>query len=245
MIKKNHLPVPGEPEILFEDKHLIVVSKPAGLLSQGDASGTVSLIDLLREYTGRFYIGMIHRLDRNVSGVMVVAKRTKAASRLSEALREGKLERFYRAWLVGHITQPQVWKHFLFKDEKQNKVHVFRRAHQGAKEAVLRIKPLRLGIWKKIPLTLAEFILETGRSHQIRVQASASGYPILGDYKYIKDKEKAGRLFSRPALHSYRLIFPHPMTGEVLEFYDDLPEDMRSIESQCTDVPGIIKKGGV
>ena len=93
------------PKIIFEDKNIIVLDKPAGLLSQGDISGEKNLVDWLRRLLGRHYVGLVHRLDRNTSGIMVVAKRTKAAKRLSASLQEGQLNRIYLAWIIGNLKK--------------------------------------------------------------------------------------------------------------------------------------------
>ena len=216
---------PLSPKILFEDTHLLVLDKPAGLLSQGDTTGDENLVDWLRQYLGRPYVGLIHRLDRGTSGIMVVAKRSKAANRLTESLQAGRLTRTYVAWLEGTLEAPARWRHFLKKDEAKNLVRVVRGAGEGAKEAVLSVRPERAGLWLGNPLTLATFVLETGRSHQIRAQAAHEGHPLLGDLKY-----GSASKFGRPALHSLRLRLDHPMSGEWLEFEAELPEDMRSIK---------------
>src|SRR3954468_14683249 len=111
--------MPASPRILFEDTHLIVLAKPAGLLSQGEHTGGENLVDWLREYLGRPYVGLVHRLDRNTSGIMIVAKRTKSANRLTEALREGALEREYLAWVEGACEPGREFRgeHRLLKDE--------------------------------------------------------------------------------------------------------------------------------
>ncbi len=210
------------PRILFEDPQLIVLSKPAGLLSQGEHRGDPNLVDWLRVYLGRPYVGMIHRLDRNTSGIMLVAKRTKSAQRLTLALQEGKIQRIYLAWLVGELTQTAHWQHFLQKSERLNKVSVVSSA-QG-KPSSLTVTPVKHLKWKNTFLTLARFKLETGRSHQIRVQASHEGFPLLGDSKYNRDPKTAS--FSRVALHSHHLEFFHPISGELFKFDDPLPEDL-------------------
>src|SRR6476620_8069363 len=115
----RHLPhPPSNPKIIFEDQHLIVLSKPAGLLSQGEHKGDENLVDWLRAYLGRPYVGLVHRLDRNTSGLMVVAKRTKSAQRLTDSLQKGDLERTYLAWLVGNLKETVQWQHSLVKDPK-------------------------------------------------------------------------------------------------------------------------------
>jgi 23S rRNA pseudouridine1911/1915/1917 synthase len=211
--------------ICFEDTHLLVLSKPAGLLSQGDASNDENLVDLLRIYLGRPYVGLVHRLDRNTSGLMVVAKRSKSADRLTQSLKKGELVREYRAWLRGELSEAQEWRHWLLKDEQKNEVSVVNPHRAGAKEASLKVSRVGHGEMQGLPLTLAEFELDTGRSHQIRVQAAAQGYPLLGDPKYGRN-EAADRAMGRPALHSFRLRFPHPMSKQVMSFEDPLPADM-------------------
>jgi len=209
-------------KILFEDQHLIVLSKPPGLLSQGEHTGDENLVDILRQYLGRPYVGLVHRLDRNTSGIMVVAKRTKAAQRLTAALQKGDLHRSYLGWVIGTLPRSVRWAHQLQKDPKQNRVRVV--ASKG-KDSVLAANPIRRSTWENTPVTLVEFKLETGRSHQIRIQSSYEGFPLLGDIKY-GQKENRTLSFPRVALHSHKLEFPHPMTGEVLKFEDPLPSDL-------------------
>jgi 23S rRNA pseudouridine1911/1915/1917 synthase len=215
-------------EILFEDQHLIVISKSAGLLSQGDASGDPSLVDLLRVHFGRNYVGLIHRLDRNTSGLMVIAKRSKSADRLSEQLKSGELDRQYHAILWGALDSrtPTHWEHWLLKNESTNEVRVVRPGTPQAKIAGLEVTPLKT-IEHPVTgdaLTLAHFKLETGRSHQIRVQSHAMKHPLIGDTKY--GIARSMTLFSRPALHSAMLSFTHPMTREKMSFSQRYSHDM-------------------
>ena len=120
------------------------------------------------------------------------------------------------------------WSHILIKDEKNNRVRVIASKAGKAKEAVRSVKPIRSKLWRGKPLTLAEFKLETGRSHQIRVQAAYEGYPVLGDRKY-GPTALTKINFPRPALHSFRISFPHPISGETLNFEDPLPADMKEL----------------
>jgi 23S rRNA pseudouridine1911/1915/1917 synthase len=217
-----------QPRIVFEDKHLVVLDKPAGLLSQGESSGAHNLVDHLRSYFGRHYVGLVHRLDRNTSGLMVVAKRSKAADRLSAALRDGTLVRQYLAWLHGQILEPAQWRHYLLKDSDENLVKLARPEDPGAKLAELRVVPQE--VWRGPAnqyRSLVQFELQTGRSHQIRVQASAAGVPLLGDTKY--GAREISLLYHRPALHSSYLAFPHPMGGDLHQYTLDLPEDLLSL----------------
>ncbi len=222
-MRENNSNPPTElsPRILFEDTHLVVLSKPAGLLSQGEKSGEPNLVDWCRTHFGRNYVGLVHRLDRFTSGLMVVAKRSKAAERLSESLTAGELVRVYVAILEGSLPAAAEWRHYLKKDEKTNTSKVVRESVAGGKEARLKVTPLKAN--PKKGLTLAEFRLDTGRSHQIRVQASAMGFPLLGDEKY---GAKLNLGITRPALHSLRMEFPHPMTKELLTFTDNLPDEL-------------------
>lgn len=210
------------PRVLFEDTHVLVIDKPAGLLSQGEHTGEPNLIDWARAHVGRHYVGLVHRLDRNTSGALVLAKRSKSADRLTRALQSGDLRRTYLAWLEGNLPAPVRWEHHLKKDETRNRTTVSRTG--AGKPALLRARPLARGEWRGTALTLAEFALETGRSHQIRAQASFEGLPLLGDAKY-----GARHPFARHALHSYRISFPHPMSGEVLAFTAEIPADLAEL----------------
>jgi len=210
-------------EILFEDQHLIVLSKAPGVLSQGDISGEPSLVDLLREYFGRHYVGLIHRLDRNTSGLMVVAKRSKSADRLTQQLQDGRLIRKYRAVLEGTLKEPAIWKHSLLKNEKTNEVKVVAAGTPGSKAASLKVTPIQHLKRQEVDMTLAEFELETGRSHQIRVQSAAMYHSLAGDPKYGSVRVKT--IFHRPALHSSYLEFEHPISKEILKFEENTAKD--------------------
>lgn len=214
--------LPGQmPPILFEDPHLVVVNKPSGMLSQSDHSGDKSLVDFLRVHFGRHYVGLIHRLDRETSGLLVVAKRTKAAQRLTESLQKGDLERRYQAWVHGELPKgdtPIQLIHWLKKDESTNKSSVFSAERPGTKRAVLQYQCL-----KKIKnYSLCSFQLDTGRSHQIRAQMAFIGHPLAGDKKY-----GAEDFFPHPLLHSFQIQFPHPMSKEILVFQSPLPENWK------------------
>jgi RluA family pseudouridine synthase len=214
------------PDVLYEDANLIVLSKPPGLLSQGEKKGDPNLVDWLRSRFNRHYVGLVHRLDRNTSGVMAVAKRSKAAERLTRALQEGALERTYLAIVLGRLEGKARWEHWLRKDGERNIVKVTTKG-ADAKQAILTVTPLGYGTRNGQMLTLAEFKLETGRSHQIRVQSAAEKHPLLGDKKYGGESAVLG--FPRPALHSNRISFPHPISGKRLEFEAPLPADMKEV----------------
>lgn len=213
------------PSVVFEDTHLLVLSKPAGLLSQGEITGEPNLVDWCRTYFGRNYVGLVHRLDRNTSGLMVVAKRSKTAERLTLSLQKGELIRNYEALLSGNLASPAEWIHFLKKNESTNVSAVVKSTVSGAKEARLKVLPRAHYQTRdhSETFTHAEFLLDTGRSHQIRVQSSAMHHPLVGDVKYGGPTER----LQRPALHSAFLSFPHPMTKENLEFRDELASDLK------------------
>ena len=221
---------------LFEDANLIVLDKPAGLLSQGDASGDGNLVDELRVRFGRHYVGLVHRLDRNTSGVMVVAKRSKAAERLTAQLQDGRLERRYLAWLEGApgpAGTPLRWENWLLKDEATNESTAYPISRtpppRGARRAVLELRVLSAGMLEAAHVSLCEFRLETGRSHQIRAQAAFHGHPLVGDRKYGSKID-----FSRPALHSHWISFEHPISHERLVFECPPPEDFERISREST-----------
>jgi len=217
-----------DPEIHFEDAHLLVLDKPAGMLSQSDISGTPSLVDWLRDYFGRHYVGLIHRLDRNTSGIMVIAKRSKSAARLTESLQGGNLKRIYKVWLTGNFKGQGTWRDHLIKDEQRNIVSGASEEKEGAREAVLHLEKEVLGKWMDQPVTLCKMELETGRSHQIRIQSALHGHSVLGDAKYGSFQKEPWTLkFGRPAIHSHRIEFPHPMSGEPCCFEASLPADMK------------------
>jgi len=202
------------------------------MLSQSDISGDESLVDWLRKYIGRNYVGLVHRLDRNTSGIMVVGKRSKAANRLTEALQAGEIERSYIAVVEGTPPDHAQLEHWLLKDEKTNEVRVV----DAAKAATLRAKIAKLSYtcFAKHRLKINSDIvyvaglhlkLETGRGHQIRVQCAHEGLALLGDKKYGSLINEPGR----PALHSYKMKMPHPMSKDVLEFTDPVPADLQKL----------------
>ena len=214
------------PKILFEDNHLLVAVKPSGVLSQEDPSGDPDMLTLLKAYLvekykkpGEAYLGLLHRLDRPVRGVMVFAKTSKCASRISEQIRNRTVSKKYRAIVYGSFSEEKGQiRSFLLKDPKTNLVKVFsdaKTAPKGAKESFLEYEVLGQGRIAGVPVTLLSIDLHTGRSHQIRSQLSSIGHPIVGDRKYGKGPNRfAGDIL----LESYHLEVDHPVSHERMVF---------------------------
>lgn len=208
-------------EILLEDNHLFAVNKPAGMATMGLAAGEPTVLNAARQYIkhryakpGNVYLGVVSRLDAPVSGVLLFARTSKAAARLSEQFRGRSVEKTYWGIVEGEIALPPAgqWKDFLIKDEPRQRMRIAREGEPGAQPAALefrRLKRLAAG-W------LVEVMPETGRKHQIRVQFAARGWPILGDGKYGSTQGSAKK-FLGIALHSRRLVFEHPVSRERIE----------------------------
>jgi 23S rRNA pseudouridine1911/1915/1917 synthase len=203
--------------VLFEDNHCLAVVKPARLLVAGDETGDETLLDRAKAYLkqkyakpGDVYLGLVHRLDRPVSGVVLFARTSKAAGRLSEQFRAGTTQKVYHA-LVETMPLPREGElhDWLLKDEAANHSRTVPRSTPGAKECALRYRVLEPR--RPEGMSLIEVTLLTGRSHQIRVQLSSRGWPIVGDAKY-----GARRAFEEGAiaLHAHELTFEHPVRRE-------------------------------
>ena len=212
-------------DIVYEVNHIIVVLKPQGVPTCGDESGDDSLLEGVRRYLkvtyekpGNVYVGLIHRLDRPTGGVMVFAKTSKAASRLSEQMRGGDFEKKYFAVLVGTPKEPQkTLVNYLKKNPVNNMVYLCPPTTDGAKMASLDYRVLQ----EREGLCLAEVRLHTGRTHQIRVQMAGIGHPVYGDMRYGGENAKKGWL----ALWAYSLSFTHPVTKERMRFMVQPPAD--------------------
>ncbi|MSR71309.1 MAG: RluA family pseudouridine synthase [Candidatus Taylorbacteria bacterium] len=181
-------------EVLYEDNHLIAVEKPAGVLTQGDESGEKSLLEYVKEYLkekhkkeGNVFLGLLHRLDRNVSGVVLFAKTSKGASRLSEQFRNHTVRKIYHALVEGTLKDKKgILKNYLIKDEIKNKTSVYDKEIAGSQYAELSYEILETkhSVFGVGEASLVKIELKTGRSHQIRAQFSYIGHPIIGDVKY-------------------------------------------------------------
>lgn len=201
-------------KILYEDNHIIVVVKPSGILSQADNTKDDDMLSLIKEYIkikyqkpGNVYLGLIHRLDRMTSGVMVFGKTSKASSRLSNDIRNHLFSKKYYAIVKETISDSGEMVDSLMKNESTGISYV----DKNGKEAKLKYK-----VVKRIDnLNLVDIELLTGRHHQIRVQFSSRNNPVLGDALY--DEKYDGKLY----LHAYSLSFNHPVTKEKMEFIEN------------------------
>jgi len=212
-------------EILFEDKDIIVVQKPQGVPCQADKTGAPDSASLLSKRNGG-YIGLVHRLDRPVGGVMVFAKNSEACAKLSRQITEGGFSKTYLAVVETEniIPASAELRNFLVKNERLNMSSVVTGAHlRGAKEALLRYELAASNEDNETLLHLLEIKLVTGRHHQIRVQLAHAGLPIYGDTKY--GVKKRYRTPPNLALWAYRLGFCHPINGRELSF-ENLPKDI-------------------
>ncbi len=217
-------------DIVFEDNHLIVAVKPAGVLSQADGSDAPDMLTLLKEYIkvtynkpGAVFLGLLHRLDRPVSGLMVFAKTSKCASRISEQIRDRKVTKRYRAVVEGVFEKRSgTLKHYALKDPRTNNTKIFEegRAPKDAKPVKLSYEVVGTGEYKGKKVSLVEIDLHTGRSHQIRTQFQYIKHPLLGDARY-----GSGLYKGDIALESFVLGFDHPTTREHMEFKLDMREE--------------------
>ena len=178
-------------EILYHDKDLVVCIKPVGLDSESEVPA-----ELIKHLGGDIF--PIHRLDKNVGGVMIFARNKKAAADLSKAVQDGKMVKEYVAMVHGTPPESATWEDLLWKDSSKNKVFVVKRQRSGVKKAKLEFRTLKAG-----PTSLVHIRLYTGRSHQIRVQFSSRGFPLIGDHKYGSRDERTS-----PMLFSCCITFP-------------------------------------
>lgn len=199
--------------IIYEDNHLLIVEKPINIPVQADSSHDLDFLTILKDFIkkrdnkpGNVYLGLIHRLDRPVGGVMVFAKTSKCASRLSEQVRERILRKEYYAIVEGKLEKSGILKDYLLKNSKNNTVYVDKKG----KEAILEYNLLEY----KNGLSLVNINLKTGRSHQIRVQFSSRNHPLYGDQRYNKNAIPGQQI----ALFAHSLTLNHPITKEQLKF---------------------------
>lgn len=209
--------------IVFEDQDLLIVNKPANMLSQEDQTGDPDVLNLCKEYLARSnprsgipFLGLVHRLDRPVSGLMLLAKTGKAAQGLSKQIRDRTIQKTYHAVVEGEPPPNGVLTHYLFKDRDKNIARVVAADDKKAKEATLSFAK----IGESDSLNLLSIHLQTGRPHQIRVQLAEEGYPIWGDYKYGSDQPDGRDI----ALRAVELVLNHPAHGGQMQFEAPAPD---------------------
>ena len=221
-------------KVIYEDNHIIVVEKPVNIPSQGDKTGDEDMLIIIKAYLkekynkpGEVYLGLVHRLDRPTGGVMVFAKTSKAASRLSEQIRNKNFEKKYLCIVDGKMENEKgTFKDYLLKNEKTNTSKVVNPSElkskltKNAKEAILDYEVVKYN--EEINLSVVKVLLHTGRHHQIRVQFSSRNHSLYGDQKY-GNRGRGKQL----ALWAYSLSFNHPTTKERLTF-EDYPEKIGS-----------------
>ncbi|MDR1006738.1 MAG: RluA family pseudouridine synthase [Bacteroidales bacterium] len=222
-------------QILFEDNHLIVLNKQNGQIVQGDKTGDMCLADMVKAYLkkkyskpGNVYCGVVHRLDRPVSGVLIMAKTDKALSRLNNQIKERQIKKTY--WAITRNAPPQesgILRNYLYRNEKQNKSYI---VESGSASQYAELS-YRL-ICKSDHYNLLEIDLMTGRHHQIRVQLAGMGCPIKGDLKY--GFGRSNRI-SSISLHARQIAFNHPVTKEHLVITAPAPAEplWQYFESAC------------
>lgn len=215
---------PVKKRILFEDNHLIIVNKLPGELVQGDFTGDKPLLEKVRDYLrdeynkpGNVFTGLVHRLDRPTSGVVVFAKTSKALARMNSIFEKRDVEKTYWAIVKGFPQEKEgKLEHYLKKNQKKNKSEYFFKPVEGSKRAALFYKVVK----KLEQYSVLEISLETGRHHQIRVQLSAIGCPIKGDLKYGFPRSNKDASI---CLHAKRVIFEHPVSKDKLTIEAPLP----------------------
>ena len=199
--------------VLFEDNHIIVVEKIVNIPSQADKTGDIDMLTIIKDYIkekynkpGNVYLGLVHRLDRPVGGIMVFAKTSKCASRLSEQVRNRTFKKTYCAIVEGKVEEKGTLIDKLLKDTKNNIVKV----DKNGKESILDYELMEYNN----NMSLVKINLKTGRSHQIRVQFSSRGHALYGDQKYNKNAKVGEQI----ALFANSITFNHPITKEKMEF---------------------------
>ena len=199
--------------VLYEDNHIIVVEKPYNVLSQGDSTGDLSLLDMVKQYIkekyhkpGNVYLGLVHRLDRPVGGIMVFARSSKAASRLCKCFNEHQVQKKYLAIVHGKLDKEEdEWIDYILKGSDGKSI-----ISPDGKKAILQYKVLDYNT--EYDCSLVSVLLKSGRHHQIRVQFASRGHYLLGDQRYgVLDNQQI-------CLFAYQLSFTHPVTKEEMSF---------------------------
>lgn len=250
-------------KIKYEDSEIILVVKPAGIATESRRIGEKDMVSMVKNYRAgkseSSYIGMIHRLDQPVGGLLLFAKTKEAAAKLSGQLQSGTMEKYYQALLCGRIEEEGRLTDYLIRDGKTNLSRVVEEGMPGAKRASLKFRRLNVfsgGTEKELgkcglgengvqsergnEVSLVEIKLDTGRHHQIRVQMAHHGFPLLGDRKYnVQEVSQSGRAGRRQglALFAWKLRFRHPKTGEEMEFREEpgFPDNWKELLSGNTN----------
>ncbi|MBO7200925.1 MAG: RluA family pseudouridine synthase [Bacteroidales bacterium] len=214
-----------DSQVVYEDNHIIVINKLSSQIVQGDKTGDACLVEILKDYLkekynkpGRVYCGLVHRLDRPVSGLVIFAKTDKALSRLTKQIKDREIKKIYWAIVKGMPEQHEgTLVNYLKRNEKQNKSYIVSEGTANAKLAVLDYKLIGHSAGG---YSLLEVELHTGRHHQIRAQLAGMGCPIKGDLKYGYQRSNPDGSIS---LHARRLQFVHPVKKEPVELVADVP----------------------
>lgn len=214
------------PEILYEDNHLLIVNKRISDIVQGDKTGDISLDKILKKYIsekynkpGEAFLGVVHRIDRPVSGVVIFARTSKSLSRLNQFFKDGKIKKTYWA-IVKNLPQQSEGSlsHYLIRDAKKNKSFAYENEVNGAKQGILSYK----AVHSFDNYYLLEIDLQTGRHHQIRAQLAKIGCPVRGDLKYGYSRSNPDGGIS---LHAFQVVFPHPVKDELISIKALPPAD--------------------
>lgn len=225
-------------EVIYEDNHIIIVNKAPGEIVQGDKTGDKPLLDIVKEWIkethakpGNVFLGVVHRLDRPVGGLVIFAKTSKALSRLNDMFRNGKVHKTYWALTRNHPPKDaDLLTHYITTVERNNKSYASMTPKNGAKESKLRYRTIAVGD----RLNLIEIELLTGRKHQIRVQMSSIGCPIKGDLKY---GDKRSNPDGSISLIARRITFIHPVSGKEIDITAPVPDERawRELEAISID----------
>lgn len=215
-----------EKDVIFEDNHLLIIHKPAGILSQGDKTNDKSILDYGKSFLkvkynkpGNVFLGLPHRLDRPVSGAIILCKTSKALTRMNQMIAKGNLKKIYHALTIkAPIKKSDTIVSYLRKNQHKNKVDSFEYPEKNTKKAILNYRVLR----NSNNVSLIEVELLTGRPHQIRVQLNSIGAPILGDMKYYNQKPLPDKSI---ALHARYVEFTHPTTKETIQLSCPYPNN--------------------